>query len=96
MRHVGKHDSTMTPLAERLREIPLTESEREAAGLHLARGERFADIVLAGAQAVQRLTMSAKRSIAIAARHLRIAFRRAARRGKSLARRHGTSSVHPN
>jgi len=90
-----KHDNTISPLAERLREIPLTESEREAALLHLARGERFADLVVVATDAVRRLMAAASRSTAISARRVRVAFRRAWR-GKTAVRRHGTPRAHPH
>lgn len=60
-----KHPTTRCPLARRLDQIPMSESERRSAIEYMRRGERVADFVIALTRVVPGLTARLHRGIAI-------------------------------
>lgn len=76
MQREWEHDTTLTREIARLREIPLTAAEREAAIEHLRRGERFADFLLTILDAARFFSSTLMSTLEVAARHAAARYRR--------------------
>jgi hypothetical protein len=70
MTYVQKQSGRLSPTAERLDEVRMTETERRHALEYLQQGERFAEFIVARVHDGQRLRATAGRGIAVLVRGL--------------------------